>query len=402
MTFTGILGSLDGILGIIDGIVSMIPAPVRGIAAVDLALVALFKRMSGGKGIFGDFARTGITSLSTLNTFITGKFEQTVLGKTTSYFKELMSTIPSIISSSNTTISQKISIIGSLVKGGFTSAIGTAKNAFLGLKGAIQSTDTITFLSQKLVMLGQSGTLAGSAMATLGASLSTILAVGAIAAVAVGIGLIATNAWWQNSAIKQLHDSNVAWNKSMQEANATIDKSLSSKMAEIGTTQTYYQSLSNLVDAHGKVKKGAESMAKYYLGELNTAMGTNYKIVDGHVTKYKELKKSVDSYIESAKKEALLSAYKSRMTQAIKDQLHQAENLKKAKQEENDELKKNYALYKKGSITLEEFNNRKAAESAYVKQCKGDYENASNSVKSYSTIVGKLADPKTSSDIEIS
>ena len=76
---------------------------------------------------------------------------------------------------------------------------------------------------------------------------------------------------------------------------------------EIQHAQELSKELKNLVDANGKVKKGYEGRVEYILGELNSAAGTEYKIIDGTIEKYKEL---------------MLIRSKNTMIEAVKDELN--------------------------------------------------------------------------------
>ena len=59
--------------------------------------------------------------------------------------------------------------------------------------------------------------------------------------------------------------------------------------------------LANLVDENGKVKDGYETRVKFILGELNEALGTEYKMNGNIIESYKELQNNVDKLVAKQK-----------------------------------------------------------------------------------------------------
>ena len=90
----------------------------------------------------------------------------------------------------------------------------------------------------------------------------------------------------------------------------------------------------------GKVKEGYESRARYILGELNSALGTEYKMNDNIIQQYGELKDNIDELISKKKVEAALNAYKGEYETALKEQGEATKNLTELRRQYNDELKK--------------------------------------------------------------
>ena len=80
--------------------------------------------------------------------------------------------------------------------------------------------------------------------------------------------------------------------------------------SEIVTTQKLADELRNMTDENGKVKEGYENRAKYILGELNSALGTEYKMNGNIISQYGELKDNIDQLITKKKAEAALEASK--------------------------------------------------------------------------------------------
>ena len=75
-----------------------------------------------------------------------------------------------------------------------------------------------------------------------------------------------------------------------------------------------------LADASGNVREADRARADVILGLLNDALGTEYTMVNGQIQAYDELKTSVEELIETKRMEALMDAYKSDYTEALKAQ----------------------------------------------------------------------------------
>ena len=100
------------------------------------------------------------------------------------------------------------------------------------------------------------------------------------------------------------------------------------------------QQLIGLVDSNGKVKKGNEERVKFILGEMNNALGTEYKLNGNLITKngevvtsYKDLQKSIRETIEAKKKEAEQTANVELYKESIKEQIQLERDKAKAQEE---------------------------------------------------------------------
>lgn len=98
-----------------------------------------------------------------------------------------------------------------------------------------------------------------------------------------------------------------------------VNKNATSQLAEVANTEKLVKELDSLVNSNGKVKKGYEGRVSFILGELNEAYGTEYKIVDGIVEKYSDLKEKIKDLISTKKAEIVLNAYEEKYTEALKN-----------------------------------------------------------------------------------
>ena len=145
--------------------------------------------------------------------------------------------------------------------------------------------------------------------------------------------------------LQKVVDKNTEFSNSLNESYAAINKDAEAKLVEIQHAQELSKELKNLVDANGKVKKGYEGRVEYILGELNSAAGTEYKIIDGTIEKYKELADSIDLALAKQEFQVRMSANESKYTEAINNEEEALKNYTDAldevrkKQEEYDKVK---------------------------------------------------------------
>lgn len=134
--------------------------------------------------------------------------------------------------------------------------------------------------------------------------------------------------------IREQESQTTTWGK-LKEAR---EQTLSASSQEIATTQLLAQELKNITDENGNVKDGYESRAKYILGELNQALGTEYSMTGNVIGQYKELKDNIDKLIVSKKAEATLDAYKEEYQTALKNKSEATKELTDLTREYNKQL----------------------------------------------------------------
>ena len=119
----------------------------------------------------------------------------------------------------------------------------------------------------------------------------------------------------------------------MEQLREEQQREMESNLSQIDNVQRLKDELTLLVDKNGKVKDGYEARAKFILGELNEALGTEYKVTDGVIKKYDELSDKIDNLILKKKAEIILETQEERYKNAIKERAKATELLTQ-KQEE--------------------------------------------------------------------
>ena len=166
------------------------------------------------------------------------------------------------------------------------------------------------------------------------------LLIAGVTALTVAVGLSATAISNEKRSLGGLREEAEAQQTTWANLKKAREDSLSNSLAEITTTQKLADELRKITDENGKVKEGYENRAKYILGELNKALGTEYTMNGNIINQYEDLKSNIDQLILSKKAEATLDAYKSEYQQAIKNEQEATKTLTELRKKYNDELTK--------------------------------------------------------------
>lgn len=144
------------------------------------------------------------------------------------------------------------------------------------------------------------------------------------------VGVVAAVVAFKDSADEAKYSVNVLTEeekKLLEEANETAqafrdqktetDKAVGSIQSQMGHVQDLADELQGLADASGRVKEKDQARADFILNQLNEALGTEYKMTDGVIQKYDELKNSIDKVIQSKTVNSLLEAKNADYTAAL-------------------------------------------------------------------------------------
>ena len=103
----------------------------------------------------------------------------------------------------------------------------------------------------------------------------------------------------------------------MDELQRTADEQVKTDFADIYVTERLYGELHKLVDENGKVKSGYEDRVAYIANELSQATGLEIQLVDGQISKYKELQEQIEKTVQQQKAQVFQSAYSETYSQAL-------------------------------------------------------------------------------------
>lgn len=244
-------------------------------------------------------------------------------------------------------------IYGLKIKRIFSEIINLFKNMLSWAsknKGILESTVGVV-----ISLIGAMKTYKGIMMAIKGIDIakniiSTINPVAMLISLTLGLGVAATTVATamakQKTSLDGVKDAAELQQKSWGALKEARENSLANSANEISTIQNLADELKLITDENGKVKEGYEDRAQYILGELNTALGTEYKMNGNIISQYGELKDNIDQLITKKKAEATLEAYKEEYQTAIKNQSEATKTLTELRQKYNDELNKTTNGYK--------------------------------------------------------
>ena len=97
----------------------------------------------------------------------------------------------------------------------------------------------------------------------------------------------------ERDMIQQTRDAASAWS----DLNSAAYENIEAHNTQIGGLEKLVGSLKNLADENGYVTEANRDRVAYILGELNSAFGTEYTMIDGQIQKYDELIGTIDDVI---------------------------------------------------------------------------------------------------------
>ena len=210
------------------------------------------------------------------------------------------------------------------------------------------------------------------------------IGIGLFAALSIGAQTYVDKLLEIEPGLQKVIDKNSEFSISLNDSYASINKDAEAKLSEIQNAQKLSAELKNLVDANGEVKKGYEGRVNYILGELNNAAGTEYKIVDGQIEKYKELADTIDTVLVKQEFQVHMAANEQKYTEAINNEEEALKNYtaaldetKKKREEYNEKLKDGNGFEQYNAL-----ENLKAAEKAET-EAQLTYGSILNTVSDY-------------------
>ena len=136
--------------------------------------------------------------------------------------------------------------------------------------------------------------------------------------------VIATNK--ETEAEKALREQN---EKLLEDTNERIKaygelkerqaESVNASLAENEHIKTLADSLMSLADEDGRVTDANKARAEFILNQLNSALGTEYKMTGNQIQNYKDLQSEIYKTIEAKKLEILMSAQEKKYKNAIQN-----------------------------------------------------------------------------------
>ena len=166
--------------------------------------------------------------------------------------------------------------------------------------------------------------------------------------------------------------------QAFEEYNQSIDKTISSNLAQINSVERLKNELSTLVNENGKVKEGYEGRVSFILNQLNSALGTEYQLNGNIIQSYKDLQAEIDTTIEKKRAEAILNGQQEKYANAVNEEEEAVKNTTTAR----EELLKVLDEY---GMTLDELREKAAnssgKEKEYLDDVIGAYDTTTQTLK---------------------
>lgn len=243
--------------------------------------------------------------------------------------------------------------------GGLAGLVGSSALAYNSMKelreGSISSTEGILKFSGSLAGATASGALLGSVIPGVGTAVGALagFSIGAVSAI-IGLSNAQTDLTVKiNETSKNIEEQKEKINEitsSYDEAVESINKNKEASLLNLEVTNRQAESLEKFIDTNGKVKSGYEDRVRLILGDLNEALGTEYKLTGNQITKngeliksYKDLKSNIDTYIAKRKEQIEAEAYEDVYKEKIKERIQLEKQVKEASENRikaEEELKK--------------------------------------------------------------
>jgi len=141
--------------------------------------------------------------------------------------------------------------------------------------------------------------------------------------------------------------------KAFRDQQAATQEAMGGITSEMGHVQNLANELRTLADESGRVKDSDQARAKYILGELNEALGTEYTMTGNVIQNYKDLKTSIDEVIQAKTAQALLEAGNEAYVEAMKQE---SDALAAVKVSEKEYLAQKELSYGKIADLQEKYN----------------------------------------------
>lgn len=329
--------------GIKTSITNAKTAIVRGVGNIVTAIDTVLKKTEL-KGLSNVISKIGSTSENVLKKVAEGvskinlnKILNTVKQLSNVYvpkIKSIFSIIVNVLKNMWTWATKNKGVIVSVV--GVVFSLIASMKAYKGVMSAIQGIN----IAKNII----------SALSPTTALISLTLGLGIAAAT------VATAMAKQKTSLDGVKDAAELQQKSWKSLKEAREQSLSKSESEIVTIQRLADELRKMTDENGKVKEGYENRAKYILGELNNALGTEYQMNGNIISQYGELKDNIDQLISKKKAEATLDAYKEEYQTSLKNQAEATKTLTDLRQKYNDELNKTTNGYQEEQEKMRNLN----------------------------------------------
>ncbi len=223
--------------------------------------------------------------------------------------------------------------------GGIGIGLATIPPLLIGTGKMITAIGTISTAYKTMAASATAASIASKAIPFIGVVSGAIALVGAISKVTS-----ATDE--ETKKTRELHETNLKRYEDYQKNKKVAEEQAKASLSEISYIEKLKDELIELADETGRVEDSEKSRATFILGELNAALGTEYRMTGNIVGGIKEMSIEIDKLLTKRKAEIILSEKEDAFEEAIKNIETSAEELKKS-MSAYEKAKKEYDDYAK-------------------------------------------------------
>ena len=174
-----------------------------------------------------------------------------------------------------------------------------------------------------------------------------LVAVGAaLTAVATGVKTYIDNLEIEQTELEKLtekHNEEIQLladkRKAVKDLNDAFYENADGIQNQTDRTQDLWKELERLADKSGNVQQKDQERAKYILGELNEALGTEYSMTDNQINGYKLLSSEIDNVIAKKQAEMMVDAYLANSSEMNKQRIEAKSDYEKYDKEYQEAVK---------------------------------------------------------------
>ena len=127
--------------------------------------------------------------------------------------------------------------------------------------------------------------------------------------------------------------------KAVKDLNDAFYENTDGIQNQTDRTQDLWKELDRLTDKSGNVQQKDQERAKYILGELNEALGTEYSMTDNQINGYKLLSAEIDNVIAKKQAEMMVDAYLANSSEMNKQRIEAKSDYEKYDKEYQEQQK---------------------------------------------------------------
>lgn len=299
-----------------------------------LSMVDMFSSIEAGKAALSIMSGEGKTFSDNLKAMSTdadvvgeayGKVSDTLQEKT----KKLQQTVINLgVEAGDILIPFVQSLVENIIS--LCKWIGNLNDVQKGLVVTIGA--LVALLPPLLIVIGKIISAIGIITATgvSGWILGIVAAIGLLTAAIIGVTLKTDKEY---EAVKKLHKANMQRYDDYQKNKRAAEEQIQADLSQINHIEKLKSELKDLADENGNVTEANQGRVSFILGELNNALGTEYKLTGDQIEKYGELCNSIDNLILKRKAEIILAGQEESYRTAIKGVEEQQEAINQLSKE---------------------------------------------------------------------